>query len=94
MVGACWDEENSEWAVDIVQKTEGRRFQQRCDFLINASGIFNKWRWPAIPGLHSFKGDLLHSAAWDDAVQLAGKRVGLIGNGYVVFRRALTLLLL
>lgn len=88
MVGARWDEENSEWAVDIVQKTEGRRLQQRCDFLINASGILNKPRWPAIPGLHSFKGVLLHSAAWGDSVNLAGKRVGLIGNGYIFSRRA------
>ncbi|AEO67780.1 uncharacterized protein THITE_2050573 [Thermothielavioides terrestris NRRL 8126] len=68
VVGARWDEDNTE-------------LQQRCDFLINASGILNNWRWPAIPGLHSFKGELLHSAAWDDTVQLAGKRVGLIGNG-------------
>lgn len=80
VVGATWNEENSEWAVDI-QTSDGRRFQQRCDFLVNAAGILNKWRWPAIPGLHSFKGDLLHSASWDESVQMEGKHVGLIGNG-------------
>lgn len=39
------------------------------------------WRWPNIPGLDSFKGAKLHSAAWDDSVVLKGKRVAVIGNG-------------
>lgn len=54
-----------------------------CDILINASGFFNKWKWPSIPGRETFGGKLLHSAAWpDDADQsIDGKVVGLIGNG-------------
>jgi cation diffusion facilitator CzcD-associated flavoprotein CzcO len=24
----------------------------------------SKWKWPAIPGLHDFKGKLVHSANW------------------------------
>lgn len=41
----------------------------------------NAWRWPAIPGLDKYKGTLLHTANWDDNVNLTGKHVGLIGNG-------------
>ena len=41
----------------------------------------NKWKWPNIPGLHDFKGDLLHSAQWNQNVSLEGKRVALIGAG-------------
>ena len=36
---------------------------------------------PALPGLESFTGERFHSAAWDDAVDLRGKRVAVIGTG-------------
>lgn len=51
--------------------------------LVNATGILNRWKWPVIPGLQSFKGQLLHSAAWDSSVDLTDKNVALVGNGYV-----------
>ncbi|KAG8157087.1 hypothetical protein KVR01_013077 [Diaporthe batatas] len=79
VVGASWEEHTSTWVVKI--KNADGVFEQRCDFLINAAGILNNWKWPAIPGLQSYKGTLLHSAAWDDSVDLTGKHVGLIGNG-------------
>lgn len=41
----------------------------------------SKWKWPAIKGLESFQGPRLHSASWDDNVQLQGKRVAVIGSG-------------
>ncbi|OAL38853.1 hypothetical protein AYO20_02059 [Fonsecaea nubica] len=80
VVGAHWDRDNNEWVVR-VRRPSKNVFEQRCDFLINAAGILNHWRWPAIPGLHSFQGDLVHSAAWDEKLDVAGKHVGLIGNG-------------
>lgn len=39
------------------------------------------WQWPDIAGLSTFKGEKLHTAAWDDKTQVTGKRVGVIGNG-------------
>lgn len=38
-------------------------------------------QYPDVPGLHSFKGPLVHSANWPESLDLAGKRVGLIGVG-------------
>ncbi|KAL1795478.1 hypothetical protein ACET3X_005702 [Alternaria dauci] len=87
VTGAVWDEGAKEWNV-IIQKPEGSEFTQSCDFLINASGVLNNWRWPAVSGLETFKGPLLHSAAWDENVDLTGKRVGLIGNGLHLARIA------
>lgn len=46
-----------------------------------SSGILNNWKWPAIPGLHNYQGTLLHTANWDENIDLTGKHVGLIGNG-------------
>jgi cation diffusion facilitator CzcD-associated flavoprotein CzcO len=58
-----------------------KEVSQHCDILISAAGLWNDWQWPDIPGLNTFKGTLLHTANWDESVDLTGKRVGLIGNG-------------
>lgn len=39
------------------------------------------WKWPDIPGLHDFRGELYHTAAYDDTVDLKGKKVAVIGSG-------------
>ena len=41
----------------------------------------SQWKWPSIPGLHSFKGHKVHSAAWDHDFDYSHKRIGVIGNG-------------
>ncbi|KAL5319214.1 hypothetical protein ACEPPN_012263 [Leptodophora sp. 'Broadleaf-Isolate-01'] len=84
--GAQWNPKNGGWDVRIVDLIHGDTVSDHCDILINAAGILNSWRWPAIPGLDTFKNPLLHSANWDNSVDLAGKHVGLIGNGPVVKR--------
>ncbi|KAK8102398.1 hypothetical protein PG984_015544 [Apiospora sp. TS-2023a] len=83
VVGAKWDEDANEWVVDVRESgpNGGETKRRHADFLINASGVLNKWKWPEIAGFDSFKGPKIHSAAWDESVDLKGKRVGLIGNG-------------
>ena len=49
--------------------------------LINGTGFLNSWKWPKIPGLHDFKGQLLHSANWDPSVDWKDKTVAVIGTG-------------
>lgn len=41
----------------------------------------SSWKYPDIPGIESFKGSILHSAAWDDGVVLDGKKVAVVGGG-------------
>jgi cation diffusion facilitator CzcD-associated flavoprotein CzcO len=38
-------------------------------------------QWPAIPGLHDFKGQITHSARWDHNYDYSNKRIAVIGNG-------------
>jgi len=49
--------------------------------VISAVGMFSKPRYPTWPGLADFAGPVLHTARWDDAVNLEGKRVALVGTG-------------
>ena len=53
----------------------------RGDVLIAATGVLHYPRFPEIAGLESFAGDCFHSAQWPDGIDLAGKRVSVIGNG-------------
>lgn len=82
VLGAEWSDDEAQWTIDVKDLHTNIRLQSTADILISATGILNKWKWPLIPGLDSFKGKLLHSAAWNDTVDLSGKSVGLIGNGY------------
>ena len=79
VVGATWN--GDAWDLEIEDRKNNKVIKDQADILINASGILNAWRWPAIPGIHDYKGALLHSANWDHKVSLEGKTVGLIGNG-------------
>ena len=68
------------WSVTV------RRSDGSCDTLvakvvITAAGIFNPPSVPAIQGLDSFDGPCFHTAEWPDDIDLAGKRVAVIGNG-------------
>ena len=58
---------------------DGRRLRSR--FFVCSTGPLSQPRWPAIPGLESFRGLRLHSARWDHAAPLAGQRVAVIGTG-------------
>lgn len=81
VVGASWNDAKGNWQVQVQDISHERIVDYECDILVNASGILNNWRWPAIPGLENYKGTLVHSANWDEGLELAGKHVGLIGNG-------------
>jgi cation diffusion facilitator CzcD-associated flavoprotein CzcO len=79
VVGATFCEASAKWTVTIQSPDE--TFQDTCDVLINASGLLNHWRWPAVAQLHDFRGPLVHTAAWPEGLNLKDKRVGLIGIG-------------
>jgi cation diffusion facilitator CzcD-associated flavoprotein CzcO len=39
------------------------------------------WEWPKIDGLKDYKGVLVHSAAYPEGLDLANKRVAVVGIG-------------
>lgn len=48
---------------------------------IMATGVLHHPKFPDIPGLDRFSGKTMHSAQWDVDFPLAGKRIGVVGNG-------------
>ncbi|CAH0023717.1 unnamed protein product [Clonostachys rhizophaga] len=81
VVNAQWVEDDGIWRVTVKDLNSGAEIEDWCHFMISGSGILNNWKWPDIPGLHSFNGQLLHSAAWDPDVDWSGKTVAVLGSG-------------
>jgi cation diffusion facilitator CzcD-associated flavoprotein CzcO len=72
---ARWDERAAHWTLELAS---GRTLT--ADVVVSAIGMFNEIAVPAIPGLDSFAGTLFHSARWNQAHDLAGEAVGVIGS--------------
>ncbi|MGI8558254.1 MAG: flavin-containing monooxygenase [Solirubrobacteraceae bacterium] len=71
---ASW--ENGRWKLRTAAGTE-----ESADVLICATGVLHHPRMPKIDGLEDFAGVAVHSARWDPSLELAGKRVGIVGTG-------------
>ncbi|PWY84381.1 cyclohexanone monooxygenase [Aspergillus eucalypticola CBS 122712] len=81
VTGAVWDEEKGIWNLKITNNTTREIVCDWAHILINGCGVLNNWKWPDIPGLHSFKGDLIHSAAWPEDYDYNKKNVAVLGCG-------------
>ncbi|WIM86234.1 NAD(P)/FAD-dependent oxidoreductase [Candidatus Mycobacterium wuenschmannii] len=75
-----WDEDGKRWEIRSVD-ADGRRVTDYAAAVVTAAGYLNRPRWPAVKGRDTFEGISIHSARWDTSLDLAGKRVGIIGAG-------------
>ncbi|MET0698049.1 MAG: NAD(P)/FAD-dependent oxidoreductase [Mycobacterium sp.] len=75
-----WDEDHKHWQVHSVDG-EGARDVSYARVVITAAGYLNRPRWPELRGRKTFSGNSVHSALWDPALDLTGKRVAIIGAG-------------
>jgi 4-hydroxyacetophenone monooxygenase len=82
---AAFDEETSTWNVRIRDKT-GKEETLRASAVISAVGQLNQPKMPDIKGVGTFAGPAFHTARWRHDVDLAGKRVAMIGTGATAFQ--------
>ena len=76
VLGADFDETQDLWR---IRTDPGAVVTAR--FLVNASGVLITPKLPDIDGVDSFAGVTMHTARWDHAEDLTGKRVAIIGTG-------------
>lgn len=75
-----WDEDRLQWQIHSVDR-DGNRDVSYARVVVTAAGYLNRPRWPDVPGRDTFAGTSIHSALWDSALDLKGKRVAVIGAG-------------
>jgi cation diffusion facilitator CzcD-associated flavoprotein CzcO len=76
VTSAAFEEETGCWTVRMADGGE-----RRARVLILATGQLSRPAVPRIEGAELFEGAAFHSAQWDSELDLAGKRVAVIGNG-------------
>ena len=72
---ARWNSERNLWEMETSQGL------YTANVLISAMGYLSNPNIPAIKGLDSFAGPKFHTADWDHDIDLADKRVAIIGVG-------------
>jgi 4-hydroxyacetophenone monooxygenase len=77
---AIYDAAAQRWEV-VGRGPDGTTLTYPADVVISSVGQLNRPQMPAIPGLETFPGPAFHSARWRHDVDLAGKRVGVLGTG-------------
>ncbi|MBX2885935.1 MAG: NAD(P)/FAD-dependent oxidoreductase [Granulosicoccus sp.] len=75
LINAKWDSSSSRWCLETSKGSYTAKA------LISATGYLSEPKYPDISGLESFEGTLLHTANWDQEIELTGKRVAVIGTG-------------
>lgn len=87
VAAAEWDDDDGMWRL-ALRAHDGQTSTLRARAVISAVGQLNRPNLPDFDGADTFAGPSFHSAAWDHSVNLAGKRVALIGAGATGFQIA------
>ncbi|OBH59442.1 monooxygenase [Mycobacterium mantenii] len=78
---AQWNEDSCEWELQLQQANSDTVTTLWADVVVSAVGLFGPPRLPDIDGLGSYRGHVMHTSAWEPGVDLAGKKVAVIGTG-------------
>ncbi|MBM7059263.1 NAD(P)/FAD-dependent oxidoreductase [Pseudomonas sp. UL073] len=76
VASAEFDEAAGLWR---VLTSDGETFSAQA--LVSACGQLNRPAYPRLPGMEQFRGEVFHSARWNHAYDLRGKRVAVVGTG-------------
>lgn len=74
-----WNPDARRWDCELDRA--GQPATLSADAVVCAAGLFASAKLPEIAGLTEFGGSLMHTARWDHGVELAGKKVAVIGTG-------------
>lgn len=75
VLGARWDLAAGRWRLETSDGAYS------AEVLVLATGPWHVPRHLDVPGVEEFDGPVLHTAEWDDSVELAGRRVTVVGSG-------------
>jgi 4-hydroxyacetophenone monooxygenase len=79
-VRAEYDEAKAQWMVTL-RAADGALEVVPFNAIVTAVGILNRPKLPGVPGLGRFRGPSFHSSDWPGDLDIAGKRVAVIGSG-------------
>lgn len=80
---ADWSSTDNRWTLEAVDLDSNTIRRFTCEFLWMCQGYYrhNQGFTPSWPGMDKFQGRIVHPEEWPEDVEVAGKRVVLIGSG-------------
>jgi cation diffusion facilitator CzcD-associated flavoprotein CzcO len=83
VLSADWDSAAARWRVAVKRLADDAVLQVQCRFLLMCSGYYNYAHGytPALPGMDSFKGKVVHPQHWPQDLDYRGQQVVVIGSG-------------
>ena len=81
VVGASWSTPDARWTVTVEH--DGATEELTCSFLHLCSGYYDYDRPhdARLPGIDAFEGPVVHPQFWPDDLEVAGRRVVVVGSG-------------
>lgn len=81
VTSAQWSSQESLWTVQA--QVAGNTVTYTCNYLFMCSGYYNytEGYTPAIPGLDTFAGQVVHPQKWPEGFDYEAKRIVVIGSG-------------
>jgi 4-hydroxyacetophenone monooxygenase len=80
VVSAAYDDDRARWSIEL-RTPDGTTDIVEANVVVSAVGQLNRPSIPDLPGRSRFGGPSFHSAEWNPEVDLAGRRVAVIGTG-------------
>jgi cation diffusion facilitator CzcD-associated flavoprotein CzcO len=87
ITSCTWDDVAKKWKLTILDIEKNESFDDDADVVLSARGNLNDIAWPKIPGFNSFKGEVMHSAAWNQRYVLHVLLDGYIADLVVMISR-------
>ncbi|MGA7985379.1 MAG: NAD(P)/FAD-dependent oxidoreductase [Burkholderiales bacterium] len=83
IVSASWSSEAKCWTIEAERTDTGARARVSAKFLWMCQGYYrhSEGYTPRWPGMERFGGRIVHPQRWPEDLELAGKRVVVIGSG-------------
>ena len=76
---ASWNETRNLWELVCNDSSTNREMIYTADILIQAVGTYNRKKYPNLPGMNLYNGEVFHTADWAAATEdFTGKRVGYV----------------
>lgn len=76
-----WIETNQHWELTTTDLNTGQKTIHTSQFIINCIGGLAQVSHFEAPGLENFAGEYMHTAIWNDSVNLKDKNIIVVGNG-------------
>lgn len=80
VLGARYDVADGLWNVETIDAA-GRPVNRTFNAVLSAVGQLDRPKYPDVPGRESFGGVQMHSAEWDNTVDVTDRRVAVVGTG-------------